>query len=119
MKRGTVWVVQESVIPGSNGIPMDYSPAEEFGDVQFISRTDTSRQQNSSINDGVLESMRHMARLYRAGMDYIVLTGSPLAIFMVGVAMAEVGKPAQILLWDRRTSNYRPVTIPVRELQNA
>lgn len=108
----TVWVLQESIIPGSNGVPMDYSPAERFGDVQFVLNTDASRQSNSSINDRILDDLRQMARLYREEGDFIVLTGSPLVIHMAGMAMAEVGKVPTVLNWDKRSQDYRRVQLP-------
>ena len=112
VKRGTVWVLQESLVPGGNGTPMDYSPAERFGDVQFVLNIEPSRQQGGTINQHVYAQLLRMAELYREDRDYLVLTGSPLSIFMAGMVLVEVDKTPNILAWDRRTRTYRPVSIP-------
>lgn len=112
-KRGTVWVLQESIIPGSNGVPMDYSAAERYGDVQFVLTVEPSKHDGSTINEHVAEELARMAMLYRENEDYIVLTGSPVAIFMAGAAIAAAGKAARMLVWNRKTAVYRPISLPL------
>lgn len=108
----TVWVLQESIIPGSNGVPMDYSSAERFGDVQFVLNVDASRHGgNSAINERIFNDLLKMAQLYREG-DYLVLTGSPMVIFMAGAALAEAGKVPTLLNWDKRGQEYRKIQLP-------
>src|SRR5574337_1060112 len=109
---GTVWVIQESIIPGSNGVPMDYSPAERFGDVQFALTVDMSRQSNSPINGCIFEDLSQMVGLYHEGRDYLVLTGSPAVIFMVGAAFALADKRPTLLVWDKRGQEYRELALP-------
>ena len=112
MKRGVVWVLQESIIPGSNGVPMDYSAAERFGDVQFVLTVEPSKHDNSTINEHVAAELARMAMLYREDEDHIVLTGSPIAIFMAGAALAAAGKAPRALVWNRKTASYHPATLP-------
>lgn len=107
----TVWVLQESIIPGSAGVPMDYSSAERFGDVQFVLNGDPSRQSNSPINERIFDDLSKMAQLYRDD-DFLVLTGAPMTIFMAGAALARAGKIPTLLSWNKRHQEYQKVRLP-------
>lgn len=109
MGKSTVWVIQESVIPGSSGTPIDYAPAEQYGEVQFVLTLEPSKRDNSAINAQIFEQLMRMAMLFNESTDYLVLTGSPLAIFMTGMALTSFDKSPTILVWDRRAAVYRPV----------
>ena len=108
--RSRVFVLQESVIPGT-AIPMDYSPAEIYGDVEFVLRYDPSHQSRSPINRQALDDLERMVRVYDEETDYIVLTGSPIVFFLAGAAFMSAGKSPTLLTWDRRTQTYRKNTL--------
>jgi len=107
----TVFVLQESVVPGSNGVPMDYQPAERFGEVQFVLNQDPANHSGSQFNDEIQTELVRMAEIYKPNHDYVILTGSPLSIMMAGAAFAAVNKPVTLLKWDRRDRAYRPIRL--------
>lgn len=117
--RGRCFVIKENVVPGSGGRYMDFSPAERFGDVVFITSHDPSPNSGSTINKSILDQMNDVAEQYVPGQDYIIATGAPLAIFMMGAIMGQRHDTMAILVWDRFTQNYRPVAIDLREYCDA
>lgn len=116
--RGTVYVLTESIIPGSNGVPIDYSPAEQYGNVEFVVHIEPSRQRQSTINAAIYRQLLQMAELYREGRDYLVLTGNPMVIFMAGMAMVEVDKVPTLLMWDRKRATYNPIVVAEKFEEN-
>lgn len=111
-RRPIVWVVKEQVLRGPTGpVPMDYTSAYRYGDVEFVTRSDLPLTRGeSSLKDQWTASVRDFLRRYDAECDFIVLTGSPLAIFLLGVVIGSVGPTARpkVLVWRRETDQYVP-----------
>lgn len=105
-----VWVIKEQVMRGDTGpIVMDYSPAMEFGDLEFVTTHDMPLYHKSSVQDAWDKDVHRFIREYNETDDYIVTTGQPTAIFAVGWALGAVLKNPRFLVWRREEGRYRIV----------
>lgn len=111
--RPTVWVVKEQVMRGPTGpVPMDYTAAYEYGDVEFITETDFPTTRGPSAlklhwHERVKAVMHEMSN-----DDFIVLTGGPLSIFLIGFVLGVFGElTPTLLIWNREQSKYVPVSL--------
>lgn len=87
----------------------DYTPAEAFGTLHFIEAKPLAPQSPSAPdawNKGVVHQIRKVLTNYLPGFDFIIPTGSPSRMLLVGMLLAERGKKHNILKWDGRTQRY-------------
>ena len=105
-----VFVTQES--------NLDYSKAEEFGQVAFLSvdrKDDLHNVANSEHNSRMLSHLAHGLRDFNEDEDWLVITGSPYinaAVFwLLGLAGC---KKLRLLRWDNRDMLYRPLPLSAR-----
>ena len=98
-----VWVTQEN--PSFN-----YLPAEEYGEVNFITAQDFSPMANSLTNVAVINSIRDALTRFNADEDFILPSGSPVVSAAVFMAVGRITKKARVLKWSNRDQNYIPIT---------
>lgn len=91
-----VWVVQE----GKN----DYSPAEDFGEVRFITESDLRSMEDSRQNAAVEHDIIRFKASYAQGIDYIIPVGNPMLV--VKIAMSLPSGEHKFLKWDGRRAAY-------------
>jgi len=101
-----VWVTQE--MPNLN-----YLPAEEFGDVDFVSKVDFSPMQNTSINEDVASRISARLQDFNPEQDYVVTSGSPTLMAAVFMFLGRRHRSVKILRWSNRDSAYTPVTVRI------
>lgn len=111
MRKPIVWIVKEQMTRTETGsIPMDYSKAMDYGDLRFITTHDMPLYGGASTaQDGWNEDVVRFTSEYDPDHDFIITTGQPMAIFMVGWILALCGKDPQFLVWRREENRYRPV----------
>lgn len=97
-KIPNVWVVQE----GNN----DYSSAEEFGTVRFVTKGDLRNLVGCDQNKQVENDIKIFNANYLQGTDYIVVVGNPM--ISVLLAMSIRSGSHKFLKWDGRRSQYIP-----------
>lgn len=105
-KTGKVWVVQENP-------RMDYSPAEAFGEIRFMTADEFRPMAASLKNEDIKADVERGAAEFVAETDWLVLTGNPI---MIGYAFHLVHKEnsrVRFLQWDRIRGEYRPYTFEV------
>ena len=108
MSKATVWACKEQVTRNSVGVnAMDYSPAEAYGVLRFITRTDLPMHSSSSIREVWEEDVAEFVRQYDPMTDYIIATGQPSAIFAMGHALGQANKTPRFLVWRREDNHYR------------
>jgi hypothetical protein len=103
-RRPIVWVTHEKK-------GFSYAEALQFGDVEFLVPSGqefmpmpTSGDTNQAIEDGV---WKRLEEEYMPGYDYVLLSGSPIVIFLVGQACpAPEGESQKVLRWNGRTRSY-------------
>lgn len=89
--------------------PFDYTPATVYGELVFM---DSERLAPSAPNapdtwnKTVLHSLRREISSYIPGYDYIVPTGAPSRMLVVGMLLAEKGRSHKMLGWDNRQRRY-------------
>lgn len=118
--RPTVWVLKEQMRSGSSvgSSPMDYTPAYEYGDIRFITDFDLPLHPNSTIARHWYDMVRDFLKEFDPARDFLILTGQPLAMFMLGMIMGAVGVVPNILVWKREQGRYvlytpTPIIYPV------
>lgn len=113
MLESKVFVVQEN--PG-----LDYTDAERFGDIQFITNLEYSGVSGSLNNADILADIDRAISKFDPSKDYLLMTGNPITIgyafhkTMVKAAEAAGGdygsRPAiNLLRWDGFSRSYHAV----------
>lgn len=93
---------------------LDYTHAEEWGDVVFVANADFSPTNASPHNRAVVEQVKESLRDFRPAIDKLVLTGSPMLIALVGhLAMrkAESEGSITVLRWSGIERRYFPFEV--------
>lgn len=110
-----VFITQES--PNLN-----YGPAEQFGEVVFLTARDLSPIPGSLANAELCQEVSDRLRDFDFDHDFLVPSGSPS---VCGLAFLELGKEIEhrsnigsrepkhlrILRWSNRDRVYQPITI--------
>lgn len=110
MKTPTVWIIKEQMIRGEiHPIPMDYTPAMQFGDIEFITKHDMPMYGKSQVQEFWNRDVVDFVKKYDPLDDYIITTGQPMAICAVGFALGQAGKCPRFLVWKREEGRYRAV----------
>jgi hypothetical protein len=110
MKNPVVFVVKEQVIRDEVGtVPIDYSPALKFGDLQFITSHDMPLHRRSAVQANWNSDVALFISQYNPKTDYIICTGQPMAIMTIGYLLGLVQKVPRYLVWRRQAGVYTPV----------
>lgn len=94
---------------------IDYSDAERFGALTFLTGFEWSPHVSNPRNATVLKDIRDGIRgKFDPNFDYLVLTGNPItmgAVFHYALLKAKLSNihKLRILQWDRLKSAYREV----------
>jgi hypothetical protein len=89
----------------------DMSPAERFGQVEFILDRDFSPYP-SPANDRVEERLVDFLRRFRPDVDYLIPVGSPTTILRLGMMMRHAGiARCKVLHFEPRRLAYTPVEV--------
>lgn len=95
--KPVVWVITE----GNN----DYTPAERFGTVKFITDQELRPSPASMQTHSAHADLRDFHKEYRPEVDYIVPTGNPVLIVLLGLILGR-HRNHLCLKWDSRTKEY-------------
>lgn len=110
-KGPIVWVIKEQVKRGVTGpAPMDYTPAFKYGEVRFITDFDMPLHAGGSLARAWNEAAIEFAQMYDQDKDFIIPTGQPTAMVMIGWILAVAGAIPRFLVWRREDNNYVPFT---------
>lgn len=95
-----VWIVQENN-------RMDYSPAERFGRVVFMTADEYRPQANSLLNQSTREAVERAAQRVEPE-DWVVLTGNPVMMgYVFHLVLQRLGA-VRCLQWNRIRGEYQP-----------
>lgn len=100
--------MSDSKVFVSQEIGVNYSPAEEFGEVVILSLKEIVPFEGSMANATTVAHMEKvLAEEYRPGVDYLLPTGSVLAMaHMFLSAFRKNGPVHYVLKWDARAQKY-------------
>ena len=91
---------------------LNYSPAEEYGEVVFITRNEFSIMKASLRNEALIDEIASKLKSFDPSVDYITVSGSPVVaatVFLV-LGLRKV-RSVNMLRWSNRDCVYHPVTI--------
>lgn len=96
-----VFVIQES--------NFDYSKAEKFGEVVFVTSLEYNSVPGSNYNKRIIADIRKAFSDYIPGEDYLIPTGSPalMALVMVSIGAKWPNQSHQILKWGNMERDYK------------
>jgi hypothetical protein len=106
MDRVEVYVTQEV-------LTANYGPAEEWGEVKFITVSELSNVPNSLHNAKVVAGIRSKLAEFRPDVDYIAPSGSPIITGLVFAVLRERTSKFNILKWNSRDKAYSAIKINV------
>lgn len=91
----------------------NYTTAEEFGDIVFLTANDWSPVASSMHNETLLGNVKNQLKFYNNQEDFIVMTGSPIIIAVAFMVLSRHTNRVQVLKWSNRDLMYSKVTIEV------
>jgi len=97
----------------------DYSPAESYGELVFLTSRDVSPIKDSLVNQSIWLEIGNKLIGFSPGTDFVLPSGSPIitgiAFFIVGLKfqaeMKSVGE-LKVLRWSSRDSRYQTIQLP-------
>lgn len=94
---------------------IDYSDAERFGDVVFLSFREYSGLKNSISDKEIRAEIKSKLSNYNPLTDYLLFTGSPVLIgYAFHVAMNNAGS-VNVLRWRSRSERYEVINFGEEE----
>lgn len=102
--KARVFITQEN--PNLN-----YLPAEQFGDIIFLTREDFSPVRNSLRNDALVTEIRGKLKDFDPQTDFVTVSGSPVVAAVVFMILAEKTKAINMLRWSNRDHVYQHLAI--------
>jgi folate-dependent tRNA-U54 methylase TrmFO/GidA len=94
---------------------LNYIPAEEFGEVIFLTRGDFSPMKNSLNNDKLIEEIRTKLKKFHPVDDYLVISGSPVVSAAVFMIVREITDTVNILRWSNRDRLYQHLVVSIKK----
>ena len=99
-----IWITQET--------PHNFTSAEEFGEVVFVTNRDLHNHPNSLHNPEVLRQIQSKLTRFDPDNDFILPVGSPYISAMVFMMLGRAGvDKVRILRWSNRDKLYIPLYI--------
>lgn len=92
---------------------LNYMAAEEFGQIEFLTRNDWSPIAASLNNEQLLADVRTKLADYSADRDHIVVSGSPVVAAVVFMVLARITRRVSILKYSNRDQRYTKLLIEV------
>lgn len=90
-----------------------YAPAEEWGDVVFLSVAEISGVPNSLHNRKLIAAIRDRFKDFNPARDYIAPSGSPIITGIVFAIAREKTTVFNVLKWNSRDSAYTNARIDI------
>ena len=97
----TVFVVEH--------MPFDYTPAAIYGELRFLEAerlAPHSPNAPETWNNSVVKRLERGLGPYVPGYDFVIPTGAPTRMMLVGMLLSRKGDKHKILKWDARSQRY-------------
>lgn len=115
-RKPIVWIVKEQVRRSQNGVEtMDYTPAMKWGEPRFITSFDPpTLLTKSTVLQKWKKDVQEFINEFDPEIDFIIASGQPTAMMMVGYLLGVVSYPQRadpsprFLLWRREENTYIP-----------
>lgn len=117
MNRPTCWILKEQLRRDSTGsVPLDYTAAYKYGDIEFITELDFPIYGRGSAAAQWGGAVEKFLNKYDPIRDWLVLTGSPLSIFLLGLRLGNAEITPRILVWRRDSNEYVPLELNIESV---
>jgi hypothetical protein len=96
--------------------PFDYTPAADYGTLYFmrpLKLAPTVEGDGGRYNLSRISTVRKELQDYRPGVDFIVPTGSPAGLLVVGMILGHIGQTHKMLQWDAQNQKYNMSEVQV------
>jgi len=90
---------------------INYCKAEDFGSIVFVSVHDVPTVRTSVRVKESIQAIKQNMRGYRAGIDMILPSGSPVNIACAMMLAGKSGHTHKLLKWENRAQRYDVVTL--------
>jgi len=90
----------------------NYTQAEQYGDIVFLTRSDFSTIKNSLSNKALIEELRSKLKNFDKD-DYVIVSGSPTVACAAFMILREKTDSLNILKWSNRDHHYQHLVITV------
>jgi len=96
-------------------MPFDFTGAERFGEIAFLTNSDLNNIRGSLHNEQLIRNLRYALRNFVEEQDYVLITGSPYVAAVVFMILGARGvKMLRLLRWSNRDRVYAPMHIELR-----
>ena len=92
---------------------LNYTAAEEYGSIEFLTRNDWSPIAASLNNEQLLRDIRSKLADYNPEHDHVVVSGSPVVAAVVFMVLARITRRVSVLKYSNRDQRYTKLTIEV------
>lgn len=93
---------------------LDYTPAEEYGEVRFITRKEWSPIKGSLMNQEIMREVKFALNDFKPEEDFLVVSGSPTIAALVFLHLGQKRyENIKLLRWSNRDHIYQLVTLEV------
>jgi len=92
----------------------DYSDAQRYGDVVFLTASEVSMASQSLHNVKLVEQIRRGLHRYDPEVDHVAPSGSPIITGLVFAILSEKTHRFNVLKWNGRDQCYAAVTISTK-----
>lgn len=100
--KAKVFVTQEQ--------SFDFSRAEQFGEIEFLTRDDLHNTKGSLHNEAVAAAIRHKLKKFDPEWDWLLPAGSPYITALVFLLVGSLGhRRLQVLRWSNQDRCYIPL----------
>lgn len=97
----------------------DFSGAEAWGPVQFLTKDDFHNAKGSLVNEALMRQLRLGLSDFDPERDHVVIAGSPYVAAAVFMILGEAHhKRIKVLRWDNRDLVYRSMCIDMEANYN-
>lgn len=97
--------------------PFDFTPAQQFGDVEFLTGEDLVNIKDSQRNTQLMRDLWRKLRRFDTERDWLLIAGSPYVSAAVFLILGHMGiKKLQVLRWSNRDGHYVPLHLNLQDL---
>ncbi len=89
--------------------PFNYEPAAKHGTLYFLKATKLAPKTPvgyNAHNESVIHALKRELSEYVPGRDFVIPTGAPAKLLLVGMLLAQLGPRHKLLGWDARLQDY-------------
>lgn len=95
----------------------DFTPAQQFGDVEFLTGEDLMNIKDSERNARLMRDLWRKLRRFDPSRDWLLIAGSPYVSACAFMILGHLKvQEVQVLRWSNRDAHYIPLHISLKEL---